>query len=123
MALSFCEAENQVLAAAVQEATFLRSLCEMGYQQMHPTIIGEDNQTCNTVATNLVMHKRSKHIDTKYHFIREKVDHNSVQLVYMPTDQLAADLLTESFLQVKVEQDRKQLFGQEQIVPPPNGKI
>ena len=112
VALSSCEAEYQGLAAAVQEATFLRSLmCEMVYQQMHLTVIGDDNQSCIKLATNPVMHKRSKHIDTKYHFIREKVDDNSVQLVYTPTDQLAADLLTKSLPQVKVEQHRKHLLG------------
>ena len=124
VALSSCEAEYQGLAATVQEATFLRSLmCEMGYQQMQATVIGEDNQSCIKLATNPVMHKRSKHIDTKYHFIREKVDDNLVQLVYAPTDQLAADLLTKSLPQVKVEQHRKQLLGQLQILLPDKGTI
>ena len=111
MALSSCEAEYQGLAGAVQEAIFLRSLlCEMGYEQTQPTIIGEDNQSCIKLATNPVMHKRSKHIDTKFHFIREKVDDNSIQLVYTPTDQLAADLLTKALPQVKVEQHRKNFW-------------
>ena len=123
VALSLCEAEHQGLAAAIQEATFLRSLmCEMGYQQMQATVI-EDNQSCIKLPTNPVMHERSKHIDTKYHFIREKVDDNSVQLVCTPTDQLAADLLTKSLPQVKVEQHRKQLLGQLQILPHDNGTI
>ena len=109
MALSSCEAENQGLAAGVQEATFLRSLwCEMGYGQPQPTNIREDNQSCIKLATNPVMHKRSKHIDTKFHFIREKVDDNSIQLVYTP---LAAALLAKALPQVKVEQHRKQLLG------------
>ena len=43
-----------------------------------------------------MMHQMSKHIDTKLQFIREKVVDNSFQLVYTPTDQLEADLLTES---------------------------
>ena len=112
VALSSCEAEYQGLAGAVQEAIFLRSLlCEMGYEQTQPTIIGEDNQSCIKLATNPVMRKRSKHIDTKFHFIREKVDDNSIQLVYTPTDQLAADLLTKALPQVKVERHRKQLLG------------
>ena len=112
VALSLCEAEYQGLVAAVQEATFLRSLlCEMGYEQSQPAIIGEDNQSCIKLATNPVMHKRSKHIDTKFHFIREKIDDNSIQLVYTPTDQLAADLLTKPLPEVKVEQHRKQLLG------------
>ena len=112
VALSSCEAEYQGLAGAVQEAIFLRSLlCEMGYEQTQPTIIGEDNQSCIKLATNPVMHKRSKHIDTKFHIIREKIDDNSIQLVYTPTDQLAADLLTKALPEVKVEQHRKQLLG------------
>ena len=55
--------------------------------------------------------------------MREKVDDNSVQLVYTPTDQPAADLLTKAFLEVKVEQHRKQILGQLQILPQTNGKI
>ena len=110
VALSSCETEYQGLAAAVHEAIFLRSLmCEMGYQQMHAPVTGEDTQSCIELATNPVMHKRFKHIDTKYHFIREKVDDNSVQLVYTSTDQLAADLLTKSPPQMTVEPHRKQL--------------
>ena len=124
MALSSCKAEYQGLAAAVQEATFLRSLmCEMGFQQVQATVIGGNNQSCIKLATNLVMHKRFKHIDTKYHFVREKVDDNSVQLVYTPIDQLEADLLTKSLPQVKVEQHPKQLLGQLQILPHDNGTI
>ena len=123
VALSSCEAEYQGLAAAVEEATFLRSiLCEMGYQQRQATRIGEDNQSCIKLANNPVMHKRSKHIDTKYHFIREKVEDNAVELVYTPTDQLAADLLTKALPQVKVEQHRRVLLGQVQILPPVSEK-
>ena len=119
VALSSCEADNQGLASAVQEATFLRSiLCEMGYEQPQATIIGEDNQRCIKLVTNPVMHKRSKHIDTKFHFIREKVGNNTVELVYTPTDQLAADLLTKALTQVKVEKHRRKLMGSMQILPP-----
>ena len=68
-------------------------------------------------------YKRSKHIDTKYHFIREEVDDSTVQLVYTPTYQLAADLLTKSFPQVKVGKHRKQLLGQFQILPRKDAKF
>ena len=106
--LSSCESEYQGLAAAVQEATFLRSIVyEMGYQQMQATRIREDNQSCIKLANNPIMHKRSKHIQTRYHFMREKVDDNCVELVYTPTDQLATDLLTKALSQVKVEQHRR----------------
>ena len=84
---------------------------------MQVTRIGEDNQSYIKLANNPVMHKRSKHIDAKYHFIREKVNDIAVELVYTPTDQLAADLLTEALPQVKVEQHRRVLLGEIQILP------
>ena len=56
------------------------------------------------------MHKRSKHIDTKYHFIRENVEDKVVEL-YTPTDQLAADLLTKAVPQVKQKQHRQFLLS------------
>ena len=105
VALSSGNAENQGLAAAVQETTVLRSLlCETGYQRMQATIIGEDNQSRIKLATNLVMLKRSKLIDTKNHFPREKFDDKSVQLVNTPTAQLAVDM-TKALPQAEIEQN------------------
>ena len=124
MALHSCGAECQSLAAASQKAMFLEILlCEMGYQHMQATVIDEDNQSCTILATNRLMHKRSKHIDTRYLFSQEKVDHSSVLLVYTATDQLVANLMTKAHPQVKVEHCRKQLLGQMQILPQTNGKI
>ena len=69
---SSCEAEYQGLAAAVQEVIFFQSLSkEMGYPRNKPTAIGEDNQSAIKNATNELFHKRSKHIDTKNHFLSE----------------------------------------------------
>ena len=121
VSLSSCEAEYKGLAAAVQEAIFLRGLLrELRYEQFEPTTIGEDNQSCIKLATNPVLHKRSKHIDTKYHFIRERVDDNSIKLIYTPTDEMAADLLTKALPQQKVEQHREQLLGESRFLPSGN---
>ena len=90
---------------------------------MQATVIGEDNQSCFRLATSSALHKRSEQLDTKYHFIPEKTHDNSVQLVHTPTHQLATDLLTKSLPQLKVEQHRKQLLGQLQILPLDNGTI
>ena len=73
--------------------------------------------------TNPAMQKRTKHIDTKFHFIREEVDENSIQLVYTPTDQMTADLLTKALPQVKLEQHRKQLLGEILILPTTSGTV
>ena len=77
--LSSGEAEYQGLPAAVPGAIYLLGLLrELGYERCEPTtIIGEDNLRCIKLATNPVFHKRSKHIETKYHSFRERVDNNS----------------------------------------------
>ena len=78
VALSSTEA-TATMAAAVQEAIYLRSLMEdFGYPMKEPTYIGEDNQSCIKMCHNPVMHKRSKHIDTKLHFIRERDDNGEL---------------------------------------------
>ena len=66
VALSTAEAEYQAMAAAVLEAIYLRALLEdFGYPMKKPIDIGKDNQSCNKMCHNPVMHKRSEHIDTK----------------------------------------------------------
>ena len=85
--------------------------------------IGEENQSCIKLATIPVMLKRSEHIDIKVYFIRQKVENNIVELVYTPTNQLAADLLTKALPQVKVEQHWRMLMGSMQVLPPNSVKI
>lgn len=66
-----------------------------------PALIGKDNQSCTKMCNNLVMDKRSKHIDTFYqrlllHFTRERVENGKVGVHYTRTDDKAADILTKS---------------------------
>ena len=71
VSLSSFETGYQGLAAAVQEAIFLRGLLkELGYEQCGPKTIGKGKQSCIKLI-NRVLHKRSKHINTKHHFMRE----------------------------------------------------
>jgi hypothetical protein len=78
VALSTAEAEYIALTAAIQEAIFLRQLLDsMGVE---PTMIFEDNQACIALSKNSLVNARSKHIDIKYHFNREKVESGEVVL-------------------------------------------
>ncbi|EWM20271.1 retrotransposon protein [Nannochloropsis gaditana] len=40
----------------------------------------EDNQACIAMSNNPITHKRTKHIDVRYHFVREKVESKEVEL-------------------------------------------
>ena len=42
------------------------------------------------------MHKSPKHIDIRYHFVRERVQDGSLKLVYIPSSENVADILTKS---------------------------
>ena len=112
VALSSSEAELQCIAAAVQEALYPKQLVEdYSIQQKHPIAIGEDNQSCIKLCQNPVKHKRSKDIETKFHFIWDKAEDGTISIHYLPTDKMAADIFTKSLPVPKVETFRAVLMG------------
>jgi hypothetical protein len=66
-----------------------------------PTTIFADNKSAIALAKNPVYHGRSRHIDIQYHYTREKVNDNTIQLVYLPTIEMVADGLTKPLDQIK----------------------
>ena len=79
VALSSSEAKYQGVAAAIQEALYLEQILEdFGNQQNHPIAIGEDNQSCIKLCKGPVFHKRSKHMETNFHFIRVKTEDGTI---------------------------------------------
>ena len=100
------------MAAAVQEALYLKQLPEdFGIQQKHPIAIGEDNQSCIKLCQNPIMHKSTKHIGTKFHFIRDKTEDETISIHFVPTDKMAADIFTKSLPVSKMEFFRTVLMG------------
>jgi hypothetical protein len=63
---------------------------------VEPTRIFEDNQGCIALSENPIFHKRTKHIDIRYHFIRERVASGEIELKYVATEHQLADLLTKA---------------------------
>eukprot|EP00794_Sanderia_malayensis_P004477 gene4477-biopygen3644 len=97
VALSSTEAEYVSLSSAAQETIWMRNLLEsIGFQQLDPTTICEDNQGAIAVAKNPGNHPKTKHISIKYHFIREAVEKNEIMLQYCPTNEMLADILTKA---------------------------
>ena len=60
------------------------------------TPLYEDNQGCIALSKNPITSSRSKHIDIKYHFVREKVTEGQFEVLYCPTDEMLADPLTKA---------------------------
>jgi hypothetical protein len=65
-------------------------------QEMSPTVIHCDNQSCIKLSENPVFHDRSKHIEIRYHFICDWVQRGAVQLQYISIDDQVADILTKA---------------------------
>lgn len=96
VALSTSEAEYVALSVATQEAVWLRRLLaglKVGSQE--PTELMEDNQGTIAMAKNPVSHARTKHIEIRYHYVREAVKEGTIRLCYCPTEEMIADLLTK----------------------------
>lgn len=97
VATSSTEAEYMSLYSATQEATWFRSLLkDMKYSVDSATTIYQDNQACIALAKNPVYHARTKHIDIKFHFLRDKVAHGVIALEYKPTEEMVADGFTKA---------------------------
>ena len=96
VALSTTEAEYVALSTATQEAIWLRRLLtNVGGPLEEPIVINEDNQRAIEMAKNPVGHARTKHIDIRYHFVREGVKNGAIFLNYVATDEMIADILTK----------------------------
>lgn len=96
VAASSTEAEYMALFEAVRETLWIKSLLQsIDYEIKGSIVIFEDNQSCISIANNPAFHKRSKHIDIKYHFTREQIENNTIIIKYISTDNQLADIFTK----------------------------
>jgi hypothetical protein len=96
IAQSTAEVEYIVASNANREAVWLRKLISGLFgENLETTIIHCDNQSCIKLTENPVFHDRSKHIDLKYHYIRDMVQRNVIKLKYIATNEHVADILTK----------------------------
>jgi hypothetical protein len=70
-------------------------------QMLDPTLIDCDNQSCVKLSENPVSHARSKHVETKYHYIRDMVQRKPILVQYLPTDEQIANVLTKPLAKSK----------------------
>ena len=118
VALSTAEAEYIALSSATQEAMWLRHLFSSlmkEYQRCIPTTIYEDNQSTICMTKNNQSHGRSKHVDIKYHFVREQVELETVKVIYCKSEDMTADILTKGLLSYQFKRLRSKL-GMARIV-------
>lgn len=95
--LSTTEAEYVAAATATKEAMWLRKLLnDISHSCEKETTIYVDNQSAIRLVKNPEFHKRTKHIDIRYHYIREKYENKDIVVKYIPTELQRADILTKT---------------------------
>ena len=96
VALSTTEAEYMALSASTQEVVFLRQLLlNLGEFSGGPTPMFEDNEGCEALATNTITTAKTKHIDIRHHFARDLVKSKTLDIVWITTTEMIADILTK----------------------------
>ena len=93
---SSTEAEYRVLANTAAELFWIRQvLCALHVDLPHPPLIHCDNLSAIALSSNAVFHSRIKHLDTDYHFVRERVQKKDLYIQFVTSEEQVADILTK----------------------------
>ncbi|CAA7038223.1 unnamed protein product [Microthlaspi erraticum] len=107
VALSSCEAEFMAGTEAARQAIWLQDLLgEITGTTRERVVIRIDNQSAIALTKNPVFHGRSKHIHTRYHFIRECVENEQIEVEHVPGEKQKADILTKALGRIKFKEMR-----------------
>jgi len=90
------EAEYIALAHVAKEAVWLCALTsEIGINAPSATALYTDNQAAISFARDTQFHARSKHIDIRHHFVRERIQDHSITVSHCTSADNTADILTK----------------------------
>jgi len=106
IALSTTEAEFIAATEACKELLWMKKfLNELGFTQKRYVLLC-DSQSAIHLSKNPTFHGKSKHIDVRYHWIRDVLDSKSVELEKVHTDDNGADMCTKALPRMKFESCR-----------------
>ena len=110
--LSSAEAEFVAASQAGQEAVYLRALLRgFNFRQVGATEIWEDNASCIMMSENPANRERTRHVDTRVHYLRELVRDGHVKLLKCAGPQNVADALTKSLPRPALAKHRQYMWG------------
>ena len=115
VALSSCEAEYMAATTAACQSIWLRGLLtELSGQNIGAVTLCVGNRSAIELMKNPVLHGRSKHIDVRFHFIRECIERGELVIKYVVSQEQRADILTKALGGVKFEAMKK-LIGVQNV--------
>jgi len=96
VAKSTTEAEYMAISDACDEIRYLIPIAnDMGIDTSKAILVNEDNQACIAISKNNINNSRTKHIDIKYHSIREHIENEIIYVKYIKSDENTADIMTK----------------------------
>ena len=110
VATSSAEAEYIAMSIGAKEILWIRRLIEgFGLQQSGPTTVHSDSMSAIAMVSNPRSGSKTKHIDTKFHHVKDLVNNKVLKLEYVPTERNIADVLTKPLGKNKLKQFRELL--------------
>ena len=107
---SSTEAEYRALATTAKEIAWLSFLLrDLGVHQENPTLLQCDNLSAVYLSANPALHKRSKHFENDWHFIREQVALGHIETRHIPAELQLADIFTKPLPRRSFESLRSKL--------------
>ena len=101
VSLSSMEAEYIALCSVIQEVKWFKKFTRFFFGEDEVVPVYQDNQGTIQFTKNGAHSDRSKHIDVRYYFAKESVETSEVELHYLPTGDMPADMLTKGLEKVK----------------------
>ncbi|KAJ0735426.1 putative RNA-directed DNA polymerase [Helianthus annuus] len=110
VALSSCEAEYMAASAAACQAVWLKELIgELLDKKIQAAVLRVDNISAIALTRNPVFHGRSKHIKSRFHYIRECVDREDIVVEHVSGIDRKADILTKALGKIKFKEMTEKL--------------
>ena len=104
VATSTAVAEYLALYEAALEVISSRHLlADLGYPQTNPSLVREDNTTCMEMTREDAPHKRTKHIDIRYHFTKEEITKGNLMVKHVSSESNLTDTLTKPLSRERFE--------------------
>jgi len=121
VALSSCEAEYIAGTTAACQGTWLAQLLsELKSEQLKKFTLKMDSQSAIALSKNPVFHERSKHIDVRYHFIRNCIGDGKMDVEHVRTEEQLADILTkplgrDKFCELRIQLGVAKIVSEHQV--------
>lgn len=110
-----CQAKYiTVVMVACQEVWLRQLLFELVGEEACPLTLMVDNQSAMAHVKKPVFHDRSKHIDIKFHFLRDCIDGGQIVIEFVEIGKQLADILTKSLERLWFMELRK-MIGMDEV--------